>query len=68
MVGMACGVIGNANVFSLWFEDVKTCIDVIGFAKVISIGSVVIRDHWYGRGRIVVPDLRLQLEVDMARW
>ena len=45
MAGMACGAIGNANVFSGWFEDGKTCIDAIGFAKVMSIGSGVIRDH-----------------------
>jgi len=57
MAGMACGAIGNANAFSRWFEDGKTCIDAIGFAMVLSIGSGVIHDHWYGRGRIVVPDL-----------
>ena len=59
MLGMAHGAIGNTNAFCCLFEDGKTGIDVVSFANVMSIGSGVIRDHWYGRGRIVVPDLRL---------
>jgi hypothetical protein len=56
---LGCVANGNSNTFHQWFEDGKTGIDAVGYAKAMSIGSGVIRDHGHGRGRVVVPDLRL---------